>query len=329
MQLKDLYIQENLETILQVLKSDLSNKGIFRFETIKQNGNNIQTNCPFHKEGQEKKPSFGIREDDGKCHCFTCGWAGSLDEMISNIHLKYDEGKYGKQWLMKHFSSTEIESRPLMTFGGRKNERRRDIVGNSNIYADVSDISIGKSKQHIEEKELEKYRLIHPYMYQRGLTDEIIEEFDIGYDEVQRCITFPVYDINKNLSFIARRSVDVKFFNYPADAEKPVYEAWRFVDGKYKTALVVESFLNCLTAWKYGIPSVALIGTGTQEQYEILRRLPVRKYILALDPDEAGRKGQERFKRYLSRYKHIQELVYEDERDINDLQEEFLDLKII
>lgn len=326
MQLKDLYIQEQLETILQVLKSDLSNKGIFRFETIKQNGNNVQTNCPFHKEGQEKKPSFGIREDDGKCHCFTCGWAGSLDEMISNIHLKYDEGKYGKQWLMKHFSSTEIESRPLMTFGGRYIDRNNN--GSTNRISNRS-TSNDDIHNYISREELEKYRYIHPYMYERGLTDEIIEEFDIGYDEVQRCITFPVYDVNKNLSFIARRSVDVKFFNYPADVEKPVYEAWRFVSGKYKTALVVESFLNCLTAWKYGIPSVALIGTGTKEQYEILRILPVRKYILALDPDEAGRKGQQRFKKYLSKYKQIQELVYEDERDINDLQEEFLDLKII
>ena len=65
-----------------------------------------------------------------------------------------------------------------------------------------------------------------------------------------------------------------------------------------------------------------------RKQYEILNKLPVREYILAFDPDEAGRKATERFRKNVHG-KIIKELVYPDNRDINDLQEEFLNCKII
>lgn len=52
--------------------------GILYLRTIKRTGNNIMVTCPFHKGGQERKPSCGIRitPDDfssiGTVHCFTC-----------------------------------------------------------------------------------------------------------------------------------------------------------------------------------------------------------------------------------------------------------------
>ena len=100
------------------------------------------------------------------------------------------------------------------------------------------------------------------------------------------------------------------------------------MSGTYRTAYITESFLNCLTCWKYDKPAMALIGTGDEMQYEILNKLPVREYILAFDPDEAGRKATERFRKNVHG-KIIKELVYTDNRDINDLQEEFLNCKII
>lgn len=42
-----------------------------------------------------------------------------------------------------------------------------------------------------------------------------------------------------------------------------------------------------LTQWKR--QGVALLGTGTQNQYKQLLELDCKNYILALDPDEAGR----------------------------------------
>lgn len=310
--LQDTIIQTETEDIINVLRAELAQKGMQRFSIVRHNGENLQTNCPFHKGGQERKPSFGINGEKDKCHCFACGWSGSIEEMISEIFGYVDDGKFGKRWLIKRFNTIEIETRQNIMdgFNGRSN------IPTFNTTAFISD------------EELEKYRYIHPYMYKRGLTDEIIERFDIGYDREREEITFPVADLSGTVRFIAGRSVKGKFFRLPKSLDKPVYLGYEFVSGRYKVAYVTESFLNCLTCWKYEKPAMALIGTGNEKQYEILNKLPVRTYILAFDPDEAGRKATERFRKNVHG-KIIKELVYTDNRDINDLQEEFLKCKII
>lgn len=334
--LQDIIIQTDTQTILNVLKSELAIRGIDRFHIFRPNGSNIQTNCPFHKQGQERKPSFGVNGEKDKCHCFACGWSGSIEEMVSELFGYQDAGKFGKNWLVKRFNSVEIETRPniLEGFNARKIKLSKGLYKSTETASKGKPREMGKvrnnetEQKEITEEELAKYRYIHPYMYERGLTDKIIERFDIGYDDERDELTFPIRDIGGNCAFIAGRSVRGKFFRLPKELDKPVYQAYRFTDGEYKEAYITESFLNCLTCWKYGKPAMALIGTGNEKQYKILEKLPVRTYILALDPDEAGRKATERFRKNVHG-KIIKELVYTDERDINDLQEEFLNCKII
>ena len=318
--LQDTIIQSDTQSILDMLKFDLAQHGVDRFHQFRRNGDNIQTSCPFHKNGQERKPSFGVNGEIDRCHCFSCGWAGTIEEMISELYGYQDEGKFGKRWLIKRFNTVEIETRPNIMdgFNGRSNF-------NTNC---ISNTSSSNTTAFISDEELDKYRYIHPYMYSRGLTDEIIERFDIGYDRERKEITFPVRDIEGRCVFVAGRSTERKFFRLPQGLNKPLYQGYRFVDGSYKICYVTESFLNCLTCWKYNKPAMAMIGTGNRKQYEILNKLPVREYILAFDPDEAGRKATERFRKNVHG-KIIKELVYPDNRDINDLQEEFLNCKII
>ena len=344
--LQDTIIQTDTQSVLDMLKFDLAQHGVNRFHQFRRNGENIQTSCPFHKNGQERKPSFGVNGEIDKCHCFACGWAGTIEEMISELYGYQDEGKFGKRWLIKRFNTVEIETRPniMEGFNGRKINLYKGIykgiettskgksgemgkAGQGNEYEKNRDLEEG-DKTVITEEELDSYRYIHPYLYERGLTDEIIERFDIGYDREREEITFPVRDIEGRCVFVAGRSTERKFFRLPQGLNKPLYQGYRFVDGSYKICYVTESFLNCLTCWKYDKPAIAMLGTGNKKQYEILNKLPVREYILAFDPDEAGRKATERFRKNVHG-KIIKELVYPDNRDINDLQEEFLNCKII
>ena len=328
----DTIIQASTEDVINTLRFDLAQKGLNRFAIVRLNGENLQSNCPFHKNGQERKPSFGVNGEIDKCHCFSCSWSGTIEEMISELYGYQDEGKFGKRWLIKRFNSVEIETRPniMEGFHGR-NIKNNILVGmcsssmcSSNIPDKISD----NQDTFISDEELDKYRYIHPYMYERKLTDEIIERFDIGYDRERKEITFPVRDIEGRCVFVAGRSTERKFFRLPQGLNKPLYQGYRFVDGIYKICYVTESFLNCLTCWKYDKPAIAMLGTGNKKQYEILNKLPVREYILAFDPDEAGRKATERFRKNVHG-KIIKELVYTDSRDINDLQEEFLSCKIV
>ena len=206
MEVNNHVILDDTQDILIELRKQLELNGVKRFAKFIDSGNNIQTNCPFHKEGQERQPSFGINKNTGECHCFGCGWSGTLSEMISNCFGKDDFGVYGNKWLIRNFLSVAVESRPDIDVDFC---RRKKITS--------------ETKKYISEQELDSYRYTHPYMYKRKLTDEIIDLFDIGYDKSTECITFPNRDINGNCLFIARRSVKTKFFNYPQDVEKHIY----------------------------------------------------------------------------------------------------------
>lgn len=297
--------------VLYKLRDDCVLAGMNLFHRFRLSGNSdIMTTCPFHKGGQERKPSFGISKVDGTCHCFACGWVGSLSEMISAVFGYTDNGAYGEKWLSRNFMALSVELRKPLEI---------------NMSRAVSQ-TLARAPGFTEQ-ELDSYRYIHPYMYERGLTDEIIEEFDIGYDRSSSAITFPCYYSDGTPAFIARRSVKTKYFNYPEDVEKPVYGAERFYKKQYDFAVICESVFNALTCWKWGLPAVALLGTGAREQYGILKNMPVRKFILGLDPDEAGRKGAKRLRDVLGNSKIITEFDIPEGCDLNDLDERVLTLQ--
>lgn len=94
-----------------------------------------------------------------------------------------------------------------------------------------------------------------------------------------------------------------------------------------KEVIICESVFNALTAVVYGHPAVALFGTGTQYEYEQLRRLGASSYVLCLDNDEAGNRGTEKLKKALSKTAMVWTMhMPDDGRDLNDLSyQEFLE----
>ena len=317
---KNPILAEELE-VLNELKFQLEANGIKRFAEFKPGPRNIQFNCPIHADGQERKPSCGISTVNkeevtaGTVHCFTCGYTATLEQMVSHCFGKDDEGAFGKEWLIKNFLTISIEN-------------RKDII---------LDLQRGNNKnnaKYISEQELDSYRYYHSYMYKRRLTDEVIEQFDVGYDKhfelidkfgkvksVLSCLTFPVRDISGKTLFIARRSVDIKFFHYPEGVDKPVYGIYE-LPKDVNEIIVCESILNALTCYTYGKPAVALLGLGTEYQYDQIRKLGCRKIITALDPDAAGQRATEKLKKALKGNKLVTSFILPEGRDINDLEKE-------
>lgn len=330
-------LADEVEVIVE-LRNQLALNGIQRFRHIRRITDHIQITCPFHKNGQESKPSCGITTKEikqggkivpsGTVHCFTCGQTCSLDEMISYCFGKNDFGVFGIEWLRKNFLTVEYEDRPQIQLNLSRSQRSQKTEEHQIRY--------------VPEEELDTYRYTHPYMYQRKLTDEIIEMFDIGYDDnfvlknsngVEshlRCITFPVRDITGGTLFIARRSVDTKFFHYPSGVDKPLYGVYELskLNEYPKEVILCESIFNCLTCWVYGKYAIALNGTGSGYQYTLLKQLPIRKFVLGLDPDDAGRKGMVKLRKALGSSKIITQYDVPEGKDINDLtKEEFMSLK--
>ena len=328
--LQDTIIQTDTQSVLDMLKFDLDQHGVDRFHQFRHNGDNIQTSCPFHKNGQERKPSFGVNGEIDKCHCFACGWSGTIEEMISELYGYQDEGKFGKRWLIKRFNTVEIETRPNIMEGfNARNNRLNDR--NINRLDNLNNNSVGNT--YISDEELDKYRYIHPYMYERKMDDRVIEIFDVGYDKETECLTFPIRDKNGNCLFIARRSVKTKFFSYPQGVEKPVYGLYELyqLDEFPKEIYICESMIDAITIWthhnKYAI---ALNGLGNDLQFSQLNSMPNRTFILATDNDSAGIKARIRLKKYITN-KIIKEIILPSNRkDINECTyDELENIKLI
>lgn len=313
--IENTYINAEIIDILTLLKTHLSLMGINKLSQIKQGRDNIQITCPNHANGQEKRPSCGIRttatdgKEVGTVNCFTCGYKASLPVFISNCFNRYDNGNYGKKWLLKYFSGI-------------------DNINNRKMQLNLNRANIAKVNEYVSEEELESYRYTHPYMYKRGLTDEIIEKYDIGYDKNTDCITMPIRDKNGKTLFFCRRSVKTKFFSYPSGVEKPIYGIYE-LPKDCKEIVVCESVFNALTCVKYGKPAIAMLGTGNNYQYDQIKQLPVRRIILGFDGDEAGDNAAIRFKKNVTN-KIVHQYEIPRGKDINDLtKEEFDNLKVL
>ena len=326
-----------LEDVLTELVSQLRANNIPLISKQRNSGDHIQITCPYHSNGMERKPSAGIRKSDGIFHCFACGEIHSLPEVISHC-FGHDEdliGTWGWTWLLKNFAIVQVEERKDVAL----DFRRSNMADKNSIKADKI------NNNRVTEEELDRYRYTHPYLYKRGMTDEIIELFDLGWDSDMQAITFPVRDVHGNCLFIARRSVKTKFFNYPEGVEKPLYGLYELhkigafekyevvkLDGSAKgidELIVCESMLDALSFWTVGKCAVALNGLGNELQFKQLRELPCREIILATDMDERGLAARERIRKNMKNTKIIAEYFFpEGRKDANDCtKEELLNLK--
>lgn len=302
--------------------------------------------CPFHKQGQERKPSCGVLLHDqmrngrhypaGFCHCFTCGYAHPIEEAVSDMLKAKNMSGVGLDWLKENIpgfdiNNTDIEQLIPATL--------MQNLTNSFAIDYIAQLSNQPKANFISEEELASYRYIVPYMYTRGLTDELIERYDVGFDpnhvppgrkKQVPCITFPVRDKDGNTLFIVRRSVEGKYFHMPKGIEKPVFGLDMLPKG-CTSIVICESILNALTVVKYGKFAVALLGTGTPYQIQQLRETGAREFILGFDPDEAGEKATAKLKRQLRDVGLV--WAYEgipEGKDLNNLSfEEFQSLTLV
>ena len=322
------YISDDIPSIINELKRQLALNGVDRFYKMVDTPNNTMICCPFHKNGQERKPSMGILKKDGTCHCFACGYTSNLSEMVSNCFGYDDWGTFGSKWLIKNFIAIQLEERKDIELDLDRKPKK------------------AVTQKYVSEEELDKYRYYHPYWTKRKITDErLIELFDLGYDKDSACITMPVRNKNGNCLFVARRSVQTKFFHYPEGVDKPLYglyELWlQAVTGTKcengikqhyysrmffpQEVIVCESMIDCLTCWQYGKYAVALNGLGTELQFKQLRELPCRKLIIATDNDDAGMRARHRIAKNVTNKIITQYMFPDGAKDINDLTKQQFD----
>lgn len=317
---------ESVETIVDALDA----KGLIRKNKIV--GKYYSVCCPYHSNGNEAHPSSGILLEDewkggrktpkGWFHCFTCRKVATIQQLVDDVISLHKIPVVEANQLREMVELDQAELESVISPQEFKDFETQFTVDKIAMQLNM------KQPTFVSEDELAKYRFTVKYMYDRGLTDEIIERYDIGFDahfvpyggkkEVP-CITFPVKNINGDVLFIARRSIEGKRFYLPEGIEKPVYGVYELTSRKSVT--ICESIFNALSFVRIGQPAIALLGTGNSKQItDIKRYVGAWEYGICLDPDEAGLAGTRRLKKGLSSSAFVFEYKGIPEgKDANDL----------
>ena len=147
----------------------------------------------------------------------------------------------------------------------------------------------------------------HPYLKERGLTDETIETFCIGYfggkGSMHGRIVIPINDGEGEhiLAYAGRWPGDPPEgepkYKLPANFHKSfvLYNFHRARDYASEGLIVVEGFFSVFELWQKGRRNVvAVMGNHVsleQEQLIAATVGPKGRVLIAFDDDEAGRKG--------------------------------------
>ena len=165
--------QATIDRILEA--ADIVNV-VSEFVTLRKRGVNYVGLCPFH---DDKSPSFYVSPAKNICKCFACGAGGTPVHFIMNHEqLSYYEAL---RFLAKKYN-IEIQERELTEQEKQaRNERESMLIVNNwaanyfqqNLYEQAEGRSVGMR-----------------YFAERGLREEMIRKFQLGYSLDQRDALF-------------------------------------------------------------------------------------------------------------------------------------------
>lgn len=155
------------ETVDRIFEAAKIEEVVSDYVSLRRRGANLIGLCPFHSE---RTPSFNVNPARNICKCFGCGKGGSAINFIMEIEqCSYPEAL---RIVAKKYH-IEIEEREL-TEEQKQAEDRRESMFAVNEWANQW---FQKELWEGEEGQAVGYA----YFRERGLTDETIRKFGLGY----------------------------------------------------------------------------------------------------------------------------------------------------
>ncbi|WP_368252319.1 DNA primase [Enterococcus sp. 2201sp1_2201st1_B8_2201SCRN_220225] len=142
-----------------------------QYVQLKKAGKNYSGLCPFHNE---KTPSFSVAEDKQFYHCFGCGRGGNVFSFLQEIDgISFPEAVAK----VADFEQIPLAAEYREVSGPAENSETRQLIA-----------------LHEKAQELYHHMLMNTavgeaalaYLHERGLDDETIAEFGIGFAPNQR-----------------------------------------------------------------------------------------------------------------------------------------------
>lgn len=318
-------IVATVEQVLRDVKLQLYGTGLLK--DVSNTGADLMITCPFHKGGKENKPSCGVllkekvdrdkKYEAGTVHCYTCGYTADLPQFIADV-LGLENSIAGYKWLIGKYNYSAQEREPIEINLYRGEEQRASYMDEDEVERFYKDLlNSSEACEYIHKRELESW---------------IIDAYKLGYDKEDKTVLFPVRDMQGRVVFYKGRSIAGKHFYNAKDVDKSslVFGLYELCTGHFSQGVatpdseiwITESEIDALSLISYGKFAVAIMGSHiSDEQCRELEKTPFRKFVLATDNDDAGRKGASQIKRLLipKGFRFTNLMWNTDLKDINDL----------
>ena len=259
-----IYAPSHIKAIIKELGLDIAG----------ETSNDFLGYCPFHSN--RHTPSFSVSKTKGSFICFNpaCGEAGTLNELVRRtLHKNEFEA-------IRFIAIKETES------VGDFDEALKSILEEKPDFEKFSQETLDELYNNLKKSEEAKNYLIN-----RGINQESMHYFKLGYSQNMKMVTTPVHSPDGIPIGLVGRSITGKSFKNSTNLPKSktlfnVHRAKKIGDH----AIVVESNFDAIRIHQAGFPNVVatLGGTLSPEQHHLLNRY-FNKIIIMTDSDKAGR----------------------------------------
>lgn len=236
--------------------------------------NNLIGYCPLH--GNRNTPSFSISCETGLWLCYNpaCGQAGTLIELIKKLTNKNEY-----QALRIIVSAQDAAFNNFDDTLSKMFEEKEEFVSFPQETLDNLYNGLGNSK------------VAKDYLYSRGINQNSMQYFKLGYSENMGMVTTPVHSPDGIPIGLVGRSVQGKSFKNSNQLPKSktlfnVHRAKKIGDH----VIVVESNFDAILIHQAGFPNVvATLGGSLSPEQEYLLNRYFNKITIMTDADQAGR----------------------------------------
>lgn len=290
-----------------------------RYLTVKHG---IDIRKPFkclNPSHDDQHPSMSYYDKGNLVKCFSCGATYDLFDLIG-IDYGLHEFKAQKAQAEALYP-TGIIDKPLFAnqaypTTNTKNKSKAEAAmqsTNDNTASTTPAIDPESFHQHIHQT---------TYFQDRGISQEVIDRFKLGYDPSTKQVIMPVKG-----EFYIRRSTDPMAQNkdryrLPAGIKKELFNAEAL--SQKKPVFITEGIIDALSIITAGHEALALpAATDTNLlKDEIQKRIEAQslpELILCLDNDEAGQKAAHELSEYLKKNKlpHSAAIIPKEYKDAN------------
>lgn len=228
----------------------------------------------LNPEHLESTPSMSYDARRDKVHCFGCGADYDIFNLIGiEYGLDDFQSQFNKACELYDVKVEQNHTTKPTRVRTPQNKRESEDVKMSTIdYYKACEAAVHQTS----------------YFKSRGLSDETIRTFSLGYDAQNQRVVIPV-----SREFYLSRSVTDKRFYNPSNVKSIIFNL-KALQAKNKPVFVVESTFCALSVIQCGGNCIGLNGLNNVNQLiEVIQQhqLTDLKLIVALDNDDAGRKA--------------------------------------